>query len=894
VQSNPLFSFDVSEVFPILKKLFPHFTNCDMELIERDEFLGLLQKHLKNVEEGDGHCVLISGEAGIGKTALVKAFCKQHEGECDIFQGACDDLFTPRHLAPIYDILSQVNKDLLPSSHSGKDRSDLFSNFLEAFRNRVKKFLIVFEDIHWADEATLDFIKFFAKRISQMPCLFILTYRDNEIHSRHPLRNVIGQLPPDSFTKVSITPLSKQAVEKLADSKGYSGEDVYSISGGNPFYVNEILASYSPGVPDNIKDSILSVYERQEEGTKHAWQICSVIPEGLEVNRFAKIRASWDAGMDHCFAMNVIIVKNDKVIFKHELYRRTIEESLSPFKRIELNKLILELFLESFEEKGEIERIVHYAKNSNEYELVAKYAPLVASRSACVGAHVEASRLYFSAIEYYQGNDNDTLIQLYESYAYECYLTNQITESIIYTVKALDLWREKNNIKKITNSLRLLSRLWWLNGNRKNAESYAEQAIEIISNEPSSPVKAMAFSNMSQLKRLFDQPTECIIWGEKAIAIARELNDEETLSHALNNVGSVQMNLPSSKQKGIGLLQESLAIALKNSFHEHAARAYSNLGCNVSKLKDYVFAKKILDEGIQYCEERELDSWRLNMLSLKAQVNLETGDSEKAYSIANNLLTNQDQPRAFKIGALIVLGTIKMRRGDTDAIDFLLQAKTKAFETMELERIFPALIALLEYEWLTGKIYIPEEELNEIISRIEQSIYLADNSEFTFWLRKVTKREINLSELYEPYKLIKAGKIASAAEFWETTGCPVKKAFALFEGNEENKKDALLIFQQLGATAVCEKLKMEMRAGGIRNIPRGIRESTKANPAQLTNRELDVIYLLQKAVQNKEIAETLFISPKTVDNHISSILFKLDVNSRSKAVVEALRLGILK
>jgi hypothetical protein len=97
---------------------------------------------------------------------------------------------------------------------------------------------------------------------------------------------------------------------------------------------------------------------------------------------------------------------------------------------------------------------------------------------------------------------------------------------------------------------------------------------------------------MSQLKRLFDQPDECIAWGEKAITIARELNDEETLSHALNNVGSVQMNLPASKSKGIELLQESLSIALKNSFHEHAARAYSNLGCNVAKLKDYVYRQK--------------------------------------------------------------------------------------------------------------------------------------------------------------------------------------------------------------------------------------------------------------------------------------------------------------
>ena len=76
--------------------------------------------------------------------------------------------------------------------------------------------------------------------------------------------------------------------------------------------------------------------------------------------------------------------------------------------------------------------------------------------------------------------------------------------------------------------------------------------------------------------------------------------------------------------------------------------------------------------------------------------------------------------------------------------------------------------------------------------------------------------------------------------------------------------------------------------------PRGLRQSTKENPAQLTNRELEVLQLLNKGVQNKEIAESLFIAPKTVDHHISSILFKLDVNSRSKAVSEALRLHILK
>jgi len=403
-----------------------------MELIERADVLTLLQTQFKNIAEGEGHCVFVSGEAGIGKTSLVKVFCKQQKDDCIIYRGACEALFTPRPLAPLYDFIWQVNSDLLPNSHTIEERSELFLKFFLELSKKKEKILIVFEDIHWADEATLDFIKFFARRISQLRCLFILTYRDDELQSGHPLRNVLGDLPPDIFKRVQLTALSRDAVYKLANEKGYDGENVYTITGGNPFYLNEILAAYSPGVPENIKDAILSVYNRQEEGTKHAWQICSVIPEGLEISRFAKLKSSWDKGMDHCFALKIMIIKNNRIVFKHELYRRTIEASLSPFKRIEFNKQILDLFLTSFEEAGEIERIVHYAKNANENKLVVKYAPVAAKQAASVGAHVEASKLFLTAIEYSGENNTNQLVEFYEAYAYECYLTNQLKDAIIY------------------------------------------------------------------------------------------------------------------------------------------------------------------------------------------------------------------------------------------------------------------------------------------------------------------------------------------------------------------------------------------------------------------------------------------------------------------------------
>lgn len=509
-----------------------------------------------------------------------------------------------------------------------------------------------------------------------------------------------------------------------------------------------------------------------------------------------------------------------------------------------------------------------------------------------VGAHIEASRLYLSAIEYYQGNDKDILVQFYESYSYECYLTNQIKEAIIYQGKALNLWKEKDNVEKTGNCMRFLSRLWWFEGNRKQAESFGSQAIEVLDKQPSSKAKGMAYSNMSLLKMLSDQSGECIFWGEKAIALAKELDDEETLAHALNSMGTTLMLNQSSMAKGIALLQQSLEIALKNSYHEHVARAYSALGSNGVTIKDYVFAKKNLDKAIKYCEEKDLDSMKLYILSWKARLNLETGNWKEAYSIASNLLKYENLSPPTKIGALTVVATIKIRRGDTDALPLLLEAKTRAFETTELYRIIPAFLALLEYEWITGESYIEAEVLSRTINMMVQLEKFSKKSRFYFWLRKARKEYLVPKESYEGYEISSVTMALEEVGFWEKIGSPYEQALALFEGSDDDKRKALSIVHELGADAVYEKMKMEMRVSGIKGIPRGMRETTRTNPAQLTGREMDVLQLLKEGMQNKEIASRLFISAKTVDHHISSILFKLDVNSRGKAVQQDQRLKL--
>ena len=863
-----------------------------MELIERADLMASLDAEFENVKDGEGKCVLVTGEAGIGKTSLIKNLCGKKRTSCNIYVGTCDALFTPRPLAPLFDILLQMLGSTPKNINSINDRSELFTSFLSELEKQEKPSLIVFEDIHWADEATVDFIKFFARRITRFHCLFVLTYRDTEIHSQHPLRSVLGQLPTDSFVRLQLTPLSRQAVERMAMKKGFKGDDVYSISGGNPFYVTEILASYNVYIPDNIKDSILSSYSRLDENTMAVWQILSCLPTGLETKYLAQLESSYATTIHSDVDLGILVLRENSIFFKHELYRRTIEASLSPIVRIRLNKKILELFRESFEQNGETERIIHHAKNANDYELVVHYAPLAAKQAAIIGAHTEAAKLYLTAIEYYQGDDPDTLIRFYEAYAYECYLTSQVNEAIIYAGKSLSLLGQKNDIGRIGNCLRFLSLLYLFDGNRAKSESYAIQSIDVFVHQPPSKAKAMAYANMGRLKAMSDDKDECILWSEKAITMAEDLGDEETLCYAWNSLGTILSKIHSSRNNGLEFLRKSMNLALKNNYEEYIGHAYANFVAVAVVTRDYLLAKKMLEEGIQFCEERDLDLGTKYLSIYKARIYLETGYWNEAYNIANNFLTNEEQFSLIKIGPRIIAATIKMRSGDADVLPQLLEAKKKGYETGQLNRILPSITALLEYEWITDRRFADQADLDYVINAMELHGNIYENSAFAYWLSKARKQTLQLDDLYEGFRINDRKTAREAASLWKRLGCPYEQALALFEGDDNDKKEAISIIQKLGGDAVYNKLKFDMRASGIKSIPRGIRKNTRSNPAHLTERELDILQLLKEGARNKEIGSRLFISSKTVDNHISSIFFKLNVHSRAKAVEQAARLAV--
>ena len=883
-----------------------------MELIERDGLLASLQSSFDKAAAGEGHCVLISGEAGIGKSSLVRAFGERLPAGSPLFLGLCDALFTPRPLAPVYDVAGQMRGAFWQKAMDSPDRPVLFTSFFQDLTERREPTVIVFEDIHWADEATLDLIKFLARRITRVRCLFLLTYRDNEVNASHPLRSVLGQLPGDAVTRLQLEALSRKAVARLAEGKGYNGEDVYAITGGNPFYVREILAAYSPGVPDNIKDSILAVVHRQPVETRRIWDLLSTMPSGFEVFYLERIEPGYAAAIEDSLAAKILLLRGDRLFFKHELYRRAIEGQLSPLARMAINRRVMDLLLRDFIEKGEYARIIHHAQGAGDESLVVQYVPGAARQAAAVGSHFEASRLWHTAITLYQGGDGQVLLGFYEAYAYECYLTNRIKEAIEYQEKALALREDglgldgaatsggsrahgnpAGGLEALGDCIRFLSRLSWFDGNRRQAEKFAALAIEVLEEANASSSKAMAYSNLSQLKMLSNQAAECVHWGEKAIAMATALGDEEVLCHALNNVGDVRMAVAETRSEGQEMLEESLRLALKHSYHEHAARAYTNLGSMAYQINDLRLAAKALDGGVRYCEERDLDSWRAYMSAYKARLLLRMGKWDEANGLAQQILENVKQAVIVRISVLVVLASIRMRRGEEEVLPLLEEARQIAFTAMELQRIVPAMVALLEYEWIKGERYASDGDIDRTVEMIGQMGLVEDRSEFVFWLRMSGRPAPVLAEVYEGWDVSDSGAVRRAAAFWGAIGCSYNQGLVLLCGGEGEQREGLGLMQDAGAKAVVMRVKAVMRAAGIKGVPRGARETTRSNAAQLTQREIDVLRLLKEGLQNKEIAARLFISAKTVDHHISAVLFKLDVSTRVKAVNEAVRLGVL-
>jgi hypothetical protein len=248
-----------------------------MRLLERDHPLRVLRERTRRAVAGSGSVVLVTGEAGIGKTALLRSLVETVSPQVESLWGMCDSLSTPRPLGPLRDVAHELDPDVAALLSSAPAQYELFGAVLDALRSRPRVFVV--EDLHWADEATLDLVRFLARRILTLPLLLVLSYRDT-LSADHPLSAVLGDLvsAPDAV-RLQLAPLSAPAVATLLDGHGLNADDVHRRTAGNPFFISQILAQPDSPLPASVRDAVLARVAGLAPPARHSLELLSCTPE---------------------------------------------------------------------------------------------------------------------------------------------------------------------------------------------------------------------------------------------------------------------------------------------------------------------------------------------------------------------------------------------------------------------------------------------------------------------------------------------------------------------------------------------------------------------------------------------------------------------------------------
>src|SRR5512132_1491920 len=356
-----------------------------MDLLER----AWLLEELDGVLATGGRVVLVAGEAGIGKSALVRRFTERRSADARFLLGACDPLLTPRALGPLHDIARQTDGRLAELLASGGPREAVFAAFLDQLAQPSRRQVVVVEDAHWADEATLDLLVFLGRRMERTRALLLVTYRDDELGGDHPLRAVVGRLAPETVRHLRLPPLSEAAVAELARRAGRPAAGLRALTGGNPLLVTEVLAA-GDGVPLTVRELVLARFGGLPADAQEVVRLVAVVPTRAELWLVEEAARPAPSAVEVGVSAGLLVVGEEAVGFRHELLRQAVEGSLSALGRRELNRRVLEVLARSTGRQVDVARLVHHAREAGDTEAVLRYAPEAARQAAAVAAHREA------------------------------------------------------------------------------------------------------------------------------------------------------------------------------------------------------------------------------------------------------------------------------------------------------------------------------------------------------------------------------------------------------------------------------------------------------------------------------------------------------------------------
>jgi DNA-binding CsgD family transcriptional regulator/tetratricopeptide (TPR) repeat protein len=862
-----------------------------MQLLEREQFLAALATDLEAAASGAGRTVLVSGEAGIGKTSLLEHFVQAHPTG-HMLWGNCEALFTPHPLGPIHDFARAAHGKLKALLDYGTDRATLFSAVLDELMLPPAPALLILEDIHWADDATLDLITFLGRRIHRAPALMVLTYRDDELDSGHLLRSILGHLPSQHVSRLPLQRLSPEAVATLAAGMKRDDAGVYNATGGNPFFVTEVLAHPKGGVPATVSDAVLGRASHLKPAAREALELASIVPRAIEASVIEAILGPDTAAVEECVTSGLLLAEDRMLRFRHELARVAVEASIPRPRAKGLHAKILAALTDQTSQPAALARLVHHAHLAEDRDAVLRLAPRAAREAAARGARREAAAHCKVALSFAHGLPDAERAVLLADYANHCFELNDLEAAIPAREAAIELFAKVGDDMRLSESLagHAMSLVRALRNTEADAASC--RAIEHARKMPEGIQLARAYGTEAHLRMLNRDYAEAIAWGQKAIALAERFDDKEILAGALNSVGAALMFV--DYERGCREVGKGLAISGDLSDCGVAAgTAYMVLGTASGELYRFDNANRYLAEGIAFTRSKDLDRLGGYMEAWQSLLDVYQGNWEAAGERATALLAREIAGSTNRLMALVALGRLRIRRGDPGADVMLDEALELAQQSGSLQRVAPTFCTRAEAAWLRGDLPGMRREALAAYELAQAKHHPWFIGELAYWLWRAGDVKKAPAHCAQPYALQIGGKWQAAASAWETIGCPYEQARALADGDETAQRQALAIFDRMGATPMAERLRLSMRAAGVNAVPRGPRASTRVNAAGLTVREVEILELVALGWQNAQIAARLSRSPRTVEHHLAAILTKLEVGTRGEAVTVARDRGIL-
>jgi len=848
-----------------------------VRLLERDAELGRLRETLRHAGRGRGSVVLVSGEAGIGKTSLVRAFAEHAQARARVLIGVCDDLVTPRTLGPFRDMARGGGGPLAEAAASAAERDTVFGAVYQELSDRST--VMIVEDLHWADDATLDVVRYLAWRIAELPSVLVLTYRDDELRDDHPLRRVLGALARQDVLRLALRRLSPGAVQELATPHGADARAVLHATGGNPFFVTEVLASPDADVPATVRDAVLARLGQLGDDTQRSLELLSTIPGQVERWLVDSLLGDDAAALDEAERRGVLEADPTHVWFRHELARRAILQRLSSTARVAYNRRVLAALARL--PRVELSRLAHHAHEAGEPEQVVEHGLAAAREAAAAGAFHEALAHYELALRWSGLLPDEQRAAIMEDSVWVLYNLSRFDKAVARAREVVRLRELVGDRAGLGQALTTLSRTLYMVNDPAGSEEAVTSAVALLEPLGDRRRLARAYTYLAAILELTDRLDEAIARARQALELGEQTGQQDVVAHSLNYLGYALLDR--GDPGGAEHLRRAVAIARAAHHYEYAQRSYTNLVEGLYRLGRFKELDEPIALGLAYAREYGFASHEYNLEAHRCMLLTLRGQWAEAEAGLRRLLAGED-PGVLASFGLSALGRLLARKADPTAGALLERAWQTATRTNSVQAIALAGIARVESAWLAGDHQAAYELAKLPLERTAVRGAERYRGELLRLLVRCGHPARGFAGCPPEYALGIEGDWRGAAEAWWSLGAPYEHALELAaSGRPPEMLDALRALDRLGAVAAADIVRRELRRLGVARLPRRPRPRTRANPAGLTGRQLEVLGLLADGLTNAEIADRLVVSVRTVDHHVAAILGKLNVASRREA-----------